>query len=210
MLFSEMLKKQSKYRIYILASIPVFLLVLALLHGPVLNRIADGLVYKDDIKPSDAIVVLTGDSTGERLATAISLFKKGYGKYIVFSGGSVYWKANYADLYLEQLKASSVGPEFAVYSTEPLPQVSTEGEALVNIRLLKEKGAKSFILVTSDFHTARSRFVYAPLAQKNGMIMYVYPARDSTVKLREWWKDRESAKTVFIEIEKTVWYKLFQ
>ena len=197
-------------RRFILLLTAVLLLAAFLFHGPILNRIAKKLVYQDDIKRSDAIVVLAGDSTGERLATGISLFKKGYGKYIVFSGGSLYWKIHYADLFLQQLRENGIKPEFAVYSTVPLPQVSTEGEAIVNIGLLRNKGAKSFILVTSDYHTARARFVYAPLARKYGMAMYVCPAQDSTVKLHDWWKDRESAKTVLIEFEKTIWYRLFQ
>jgi hypothetical protein len=55
-----------------------------LFHVAVLNYIANQLVYRDSINPSDAIVVLAGDQTGERLSAGISLFKKGYGKNIVF------------------------------------------------------------------------------------------------------------------------------
>ena len=140
----------------------------------------------------------------------IMLFKKGYGKKIVFWGGPVYWKVTNAELFMRQLKESGIGPGSVVCSEERLPEVSTYGEALVNIRLLKDIGAKSFIVVTSDYHTARANAVYGPLAVKNRMRMYVWPAKDSTVNLNEWWKDRQSAKVVLLELEKTVWYKLFQ
>ena len=86
---------------------------------------------------------------------------------------------------------------------------STAGEEQVNMKLLKNIGARSFILVTSDYHSARARYIYAPLAEKNGMKMYVYPSQDSDVNLEGWWKDRTSAKIVFMELEKTVWYRLF-
>jgi len=179
-------------------------------HKPVLNFLAGQLVYKDDIKPSDAIVVLMGDRTGERLMAGISLFKKGYGKKIVFWGGPVYWKINRSELCLRQLREYGIGPESVAWSNEKLSRNSSQDEAHVNINLLKVIGAKSFILVTSDYHTARARYIYAPLSGNNGMTMYVYPVQDSTVKLREWWDDRQSAKTIFMEFQKTLWYRLFE
>lgn len=188
----------------------VLLIVLYFFHVPILNYMASQLVYKDDVKPCDAIVVLTGDGTGERLMAAVELLKKGYGKYIVFWGGPIYWKITIAELYLRQLKDSGVEPEYAVWSDERLSQVSTDGEAQVNMRLLKDRGARSFILVTSHYHTARARNVYNPLAVGNGMTMVVYPAADSDVNLQGWWRYRNSAKVIFIEFQKTIWYKLFQ
>lgn len=201
---------QPKIKNKIVVLFAVILFFLALFHEPVLNYLAGRLVYKDDIKPSDAIVVLTGDETGDRLMAGISLFKKGYGKKIVFWGGPVYWKITYAELFSRLLKENGIGSEAAIWSDERLVQNSTQGEALVNIRLLKAMGARSFILVTSDYHTMRARSVYVPLAGKNGMTMYVFPAHDSDVELKGWWKDRQSAKMVLMEFEKTVWYKLFQ
>lgn len=180
-----------------------------LFHVTLLNHVASQLVYGDSIVPSDAIVVLSGDRTGERLMAGISLFKKGYGKNIVFWGGTVYWKVTLAELFLKQLKESGIGPKSAVWSEERLLENSTAGEAHVNMTLLKNKGARSFILVTSNYHSARAKYIYAPLAERNGMKMYVYPSQDSDVKLEGWWRDRESAKIVFLELQKTLWYKLF-
>lgn len=187
----------------------IILYLFYLLYAPVLNYIANELVYRDKVIPSDAIVVLTGDGTGERLMAGISLFKKGYGKKIVFWGGPIYWKVTIAELFLRQLKENGIGPKSAVWSEERLLQYSTAGEEQVNMKLLKNIGARSFILVTSDYHSARARYIYAPLAEKNGMKMYVYPSQDSDVNLEGWWKDRTSAKIVFMELEKTVWYRLF-
>ena len=194
----------------LLTLLALLLFALYIFHAPILNLMARQLVYHDDIKPCDAIVVLVGDGTGDRLITGVRLFKKGYGKYIVFWGGPVYWKITYAELFLKLLKEYGVSPESAVWSDEKLSDISTHGEADVNIKLLKSKGAKSFILVTSNYHTARAREVYAPLARKNGMVMYVYPAPDSSVRMEGWWKDRESAKNIFLEFQKTLWYKVFE
>lgn len=195
-------------RIKALLFLSIMLCFFYLVHAPVLNYIANQLVYSDTVDPSDAIVVLVGDPTGERLMAGISLFKKGYGKSIVFWGGHAYWNVTYAELFLKQLKESGIGPEIAVWSDEKLLQNSTVGESQVNIKLLKNISAKSFILVTSNYHSARARYIYAPLAERNGMKMCVYPSHDSSVKLEGWWRDRESARIVFLELQKTLWYKL--
>ncbi len=177
-------------------------------HEPMLNLLAQTLVRSDAIKPCDAIVVLAGDYAGNRLEGGIGLLKKGYGKYIVFWGGPVYWKVTFAELYLRQLKEAGVGPDRAVWSEEKLSEFSTRGEALVNMRLLREKGANSFILVTSDYHSARAGRVYREMAKKYGMTMYVHPVADPDVKLHDWWKSRASAKMVYLELEKSIWYKI--
>lgn len=205
-----MLRGKSSFRSKIIVLFLGLLFFLAVLHQPVLNYLANQLVYKDDVKASDAIVVLAGDRTGERLMAGISLLKRGYGRKIVFWGGPIYWKITNAELFLRQLKESGIGSEFAASSDESLDEFSTRGEAQANIKVLKKMGVRSFILVTSDYHTARARYVYAPLAKENNMTMYVYPAQDSTVRLRDWWKDRESAKTILEEFEKTLWYRFFQ
>ncbi|GMT42544.1 MAG: hypothetical protein IEMM0002_0955 [bacterium] len=177
-------------------------------YDDVLNRMAYMLVREDVIEPSDVIVVLAGDNRGERMMTGIDLYKNGYGGKIVFWGGPIYWKITYAEFLLRQLKESGVPLEAAIYSDEKLTEESTRGEALVNIRLMKENGVRSFILVTSPFHTQRAGSVYEPLAEENGMVFYVRPSMDSRVKLTEWWKDRHSAKMVYYEWSKRFFYWL--
>jgi uncharacterized SAM-binding protein YcdF (DUF218 family) len=185
----------------------VILITGYLFHEAILNKVGQALVRKDDIKPSDALVVLTGDYTGTRMQAGISLLKKQMGKYIIFNGGKTYWKINHSELVLRQLSAAGISSEKAVWSDDQNAQ-STREEAVVNIRLLKEKGAKSFILITSDYHTARSARVYEKLIHHQGLEMVVYPVQDPTVKLNGWWKDRSSAKNVLLEFEKTIWYFL--
>jgi uncharacterized SAM-binding protein YcdF (DUF218 family) len=183
-----------------------FLLVGIFFHASILKMVAQPLVRSDRIEPADAIVVLTGDISGKRMDGAIKLLKQGYGKYIVFWGGPIYWKVNYSELFLRQLKENGVNEDKAVWSDESLEEESTYGEALVNMKLLTQKRARSFILVTSDFHSARSGRVYAPLAAKQGMAMHVHSILDKEVVFDGWWKDRGSRKQVLLEWQKTIWY----
>lgn len=117
-------------------------------HAPILDGVGKALVRSDAIQPADGIVVLLGDRTGGRMDGGIRLLKNGYGKYIVFWGGRIYWQINYSELMLRQLKANGVGQDKAIWSDEKLSEDSTYGEALVNIRLLKQK--KSQVLYSCD------------------------------------------------------------
>lgn len=190
------------------AAIAAIIFLLVLFHAPLLNALARTLVLEDPLRKADAIVVLTGDRNGDRVAESIRLQKNGFGAYIVFWGGQLYWKYNFADLILGQLKESGITSEHIVYSTRDLEQYSSEGEALENILMLKSRGAKTFILVTSHYHTARAGKVYHRLAAENGMTVIVHPVEDSLVHIHDWWKDRESSKMIYLELQKTVWYRL--
>ena len=178
------------------------------LYDDILNGMAKTLVREDKIQVSDAIVVLAGDVRGERMESGINLFKEGYGKYILFWGGPIYWKISFAELALRQLAEGGVPLEKTVWSEEKLDEFSTRGEAIVNLRLMKENGIRSFILVTSPYHTARAASVYEKMINGREMKMYVYPSIDTAVKLDEWWTDRQSAKMVYYELTKRLFYWL--
>ncbi len=198
-----------KRRLTIAAVVIAAVIVLtALFHAPLLNALAGSLVREDPLRKADAIVVLAGDRSGDRLAEGIRLYKEGYGGYLVFWGGQLYWRFNYAELFLAQMKEAGIGPEQAAYSTRDLAQYSSEGEARENMNTLKNRGAKSFILVTSHYHTARAGKVYDRLAPEKGMTVIVHPANDRFVRIHDWWKDRESSKVVFLELQKALWYRL--
>ena len=179
------------------------------LYDDVLNKMAQMLIREDKIEPSDAIVVLSGGNRkGERIETGIELMKAGYGKYLVFWGGTLYWKVTYADLIIRQLQEAGITDESVIWSDEELEENSTYGEALVNIRQMKQNGINSFILVTSPYHTSRAASVYEKLIREKGMKMYVQPSKDSSVKFSEWWRDRHSSKVVYYEWNKRIFYWL--
>lgn len=186
-----------------LACIALLLLMYAF-HAPLLNLIGKALVRSDEIKSADCIVVLAGDSTGERMNGAIKLFKNGYAGHIAFWVG----EKHYLKSALEQLEDNGVSKDKIVWSNQKLDENNTYGEALVNIELLKQKHFHSFILVTSDYHTARSGRVYASLTARNKMTMNVYPVQEKGIALDHWWKNNASREAVLSEWQKTIWYLL--
>lgn len=194
--------KSSRKRKFLLGIAALVLVASVFLFQPLLNSLGSALVRADDLEKCDAIVVLAGDYRGERMQTGIELWKRGFGTSLVFWGGQAYWRFSYSDLYIEQLEAAGVPRESAVWSEKELSERSTVGEAREILRLLRERGFRSMILVTSPFHTRRAGWVFDREVGKHGIRVLVHPSGDSVVRLQGWWNDRESAKMIILEYQK--------
>lgn len=86
---------------------------------------------------------------------------------------------------------------------------STIEEAQIVDDELTRQGVSKALVVTSDFHTRRSRSLFA--ARGSGKVKYVfvaspYPEFDPEA----WWHSRQGTKTLFLEYLKTVytWFEL--
>jgi hypothetical protein len=83
------MKSMSPMRIkIIITALTVFLIVgtTIIFQKPMLQSIGDALVHQDRIEPADAIVVLSGSGSGNRIKAGADLFAKGFGKVMIFSG----------------------------------------------------------------------------------------------------------------------------
>jgi uncharacterized SAM-binding protein YcdF (DUF218 family) len=71
---------------------------------------------------------------------------------------------------------------------------------------MREHGIHSFLLVTSNYHTARARriFLKAENETGGGLDMRVVAAPDKYFTPDGWWQSREGRKTAFMEWTKTV------
>jgi uncharacterized SAM-binding protein YcdF (DUF218 family) len=182
-------------------------LVLFVFRAPVLEKIGTHLVFQDELKPSDAIVVLVGSHSGNRMEEAVRVFEKGMGKVIVFSGYT-YYPGMDSHFGMKQYAIKLGVPEDKIVTEKAAGENSTWGEALANLEKLERLKAKSFILVTSSFHTRRSHWVYERAIKSLNMdiILRVQPAADPKVPYPEWWKIRSGKKYVFNEYIKFLYY----
>ena len=182
-------------------------LVLFLFRVPILEKIGNSLIYQTELVPSDAIVVLAGSHTGNRMEEAVRIFNKGMGKVIVFSGYP-YYPGMGSDIAMKQYAIKLGVPEDKIVTEKAVGENSTWGEALMNLKQLKRLKAKSFILVTSSSHTRRSHWVYDRVIKSLNMdiILRVQPASDPKVPYPEWWKIRSGKKNVFNEYIKFFYY----
>ena len=165
------------------------------------------LMHEDRLIKSEAIVVLAGSWTGNRIKEAVKLYQKGFGKKLVFSGYQLYPEA--FTVTLMKTYAVKLGvPENNIITSIIKKEISTKGESISNLELLKKHQIKNFILVTSAFHTRRANLVYEKTISSLGFDMefVTHPAPDPSVPANEWWKLRTGQKIVFLEYLKSIAY----
>ena len=102
-----------------------------------LNCVSRALVYEDKIVKAEAILVLSGSGTGNRIKTAADLFHKGFGKKIFFSGFKVYPETTTSALMKKYALKLGV-PENKIVTEISDGESSTRGESIANLKLLKK------------------------------------------------------------------------
>lgn len=135
------------------------------------------IVDGDQLKKSDAIILLEGDGTN-RCAEAIELFQNGYAPKLVFSG-------NVNNLSYGSLPFSTIAPLLAAgrVPTKAIihesKSLNTKEQAEEVVRLAIKKGWRRLILVASHYHQYRAylTFLKAVLDTESGIILYNAPAR---------------------------------
>lgn len=167
-----------------------------LLRQPLLRVVGETLIVDEAAQPSDAIVVLGNDNYwGERAARAAELYRERWAPRVISSGAQVRPYASIADLIRRDLIDRGVPAEAVVHF--PNYGGSTREEAYAVRRLMREKGWKRLIVVTSNYHTRRARYIYRRVLAPEDVRVVAAP--DSTFDPRVWWQSRGSLKIFFRE-----------
>jgi uncharacterized SAM-binding protein YcdF (DUF218 family) len=193
-------------RRYLLISviIAVVLLIVAL-HPLILEGVGRFLIIQDKLSPSDVILVLAGDANGERVAEGVKLYKAGLAKKMLVSGGPLAWNLTSAEWMKRQAVAMGVPAGDILLQDRSR---STLEDIAYSLPVIKEKGFKSVILVTSPYHTRRSKRVFRKMGAGSGVSVSVYPAQNSDFKLDRWWLRHEDTSHVVWEYVAMVYYFL--
>jgi len=163
------------------------------------------LLVNDHPEKSDVIVVLAGDSQDQRYRRGMELLRAGYGTrlFLDASSDSSYFghtPAEYAENFLRQ----DAGDMASKVSVCPFEEDGTATETLYVARCLGPLHPRSVLLVTSDWHTARARSIFAKrLPQYHWSAA---AAHDPRLFGARWWQHREWAKTTFQEWLKVAWW----
>ncbi|MGA3087144.1 MAG: YdcF family protein [Terriglobales bacterium] len=168
-----------------------------------LVRQAARFLVVDAPEKSDAIVVLAGE-TKVRPARALELLRQGLADHVFLNA------ENRNLIYDEQLvdiarRYAKSLPDAGRVSVCPIFGFSTKAEAEDVSRCLQSVHAHRVLLVTSEFHTRRSRMIF-----RHELPRYhfsVAAARNGDQFGEEWWTNREWAKTTFEEWSKMLWWE---
>ena len=178
----------------------ITLAVLGLVTGFALN--AGRMLVIDEPRTSDVILVLAGE-TEHRPARAFELLTEGYTRKIVIdvpAEGQIY---EFSPLQLARRYAEDLSQKASI-SICPIAGLSTKQEVQDAEPCLEREGAKSVLIVTSDFHTRRALHIF----QKEipGISFSVAAARDSKQFGIRWWTHRQWAKTLLDEWLRVIWW----
>ena len=190
-----------------------FLILLALIavplylfHGFILSKAAKYLYYKDELKPADVIVILSGEET-ERLEYGVKLFKEGWARKdkIILTGGPVAWKHTYASLMQEHALYLGVSKKAILLEEK---STSTEENALFTKEILKRYGYSSLIIVTSPYHSKRAFKIFKKIMGGEIKIISA-PSEESWFRFDDWWKRKKDRKAVLSEFSKFFQFWIF-
>jgi uncharacterized SAM-binding protein YcdF (DUF218 family) len=174
------------------------------------------LLVAPDALPAhaDAIVVLTGSLQGEqsRREEAWRQLDAGRADRLVLSTPRVTylgeWVPDLMRRYMERLHgAASAGR--VVLCSHNASSTLEEAEALRPC--LQERGWRSVIVVTSNYHTRRARHSWRQAFRTADppVQIFVHGVSDGDFEPRGWWRTRRYAKTFAGETTKLVWTYLF-
>lgn len=185
-------------------------------YQPLLRYSASILIIDSQPKKSGAIVVLSGGEPG-RAWTAAELYQAKMAPYIVVSKDIPTVdeeELRQRGIELVDGRGNSIRvlrgfgvPEDRIIT--PAPFVEDTFDELKRIReLCEQQNWKSLILVTSNYHTRRTRLT-AGYVLGSTINVTVVAANHGGLDRGNWWKNRADLRTFLIEFEKLVAYTLY-
>lgn len=152
------------------------------------------LTVEEPPEPSDVIVILSPGT--ERIEAGVKLWEEGYAENVILS------RANTGTFTVQEAINEGIPKEHVIAEEQAH---STYTNATYTKQLLKHLGSKSAIIVTSDYHTRRTKFVFEKVFRKSG-ISLSYASTPSRYNLSDWWNDAESKRMVWKEYVKLAGY----
>jgi uncharacterized SAM-binding protein YcdF (DUF218 family) len=176
----------------------LFCFAVYLARHPLMRWGANAWIVEDALDKADALIVLSDDNFyADRAARAAELFRQGKAPLIVASGMRLRPKAGIAELMEHDLIERGVPKDSIVRLAHDADSTREEAEALVP--LVRQKNWHSLIVVTSNYHTRRARYIFRAVFPQDVNIR-VASARDADFDPNQWWEKRKSIKQLTKEL----------
>lgn len=185
------------FRLLSLLVICGFVAIVYLAWHPLLRAAARFWVVQDRVEPADVIIVIGDDDfTADRAKEAAELFRAGWAPQIVASGRMLRPYASVADFIARDLQSQGVPTSAIQRFSHKADNTSEEAEGL---RVLAEqKGWRRILLVTSNYHTRRARYIFRKVFPES-VRLEVAGAPDPDFDPATWWESRRGRKIFFLE-----------
>jgi hypothetical protein len=166
------------------------------------------LLIVDSPQPSDAIVILAGE-TEQRPAKGLQLLAQGLAPRLLLdapAGSRIYrWsQLELAQQYLSGLPAAQQLSACPIFGLSTRDEARDVARCLAASRTANGSEIHRVLLVTSDFHTRRALAVFRH--EIPGVQFSASAAYDPIQYGNRWWQHRQWAKTFFDECVRLIWW----
>lgn len=174
----------------------LFVLVLCALvyfaRHPIMRFLAESWVIDEPAQHADAIVVLGDDNFyGDRATHAAELYRQDLAPEVAVSGKRLRPNAGISELMEHDLVERGVPKDKIIRLTQDADSTTEEAEAVK--KLAEQHRWKSLVIVTSNYHTRRARYIFHKVFPA-GIVVTVASARDGDFDPERWWEKRKSIK----------------
>jgi uncharacterized SAM-binding protein YcdF (DUF218 family) len=185
-------------RFIVLVCFVLFSFALYLVRHPLMRFAAEQWVVDDPITHADALIVLSDDNFyADRATKAADLFRQGYAPKVVASGRRLRPYAGIAELMQHDLIERGVPKDAIISVAHDADNTRDEAEALLPVVL--QKKWRSVIVVTSNYHTRRARYIFRRVFPDT-ITVTVASARDGDFDPANWYEKRGSIKKFMHEV----------
>lgn len=155
-------------------------------------------VVDEPAAKSDALIVLGDDNyAADRAFHAAELYREGIAPVVVASGRMLRRNVSIAEVMEHDLESFGV-PSTAIVKLTHRAE-NTREEAGEAARLIQARGWKRVVVVTSNYHARRARFIYGRVLPSS-VNLRVSGARDSEFDPSHWWQTRQGQKLFMTEL----------
>jgi uncharacterized SAM-binding protein YcdF (DUF218 family) len=182
--------------------------LLLVFHRPLLVSIASAFRVHDPA-PSDALVLLMGQ-WDSRAVGAARLYDQGVAPVILMGSTAPHPEPDLCESALNRavLLRSGVPADAIRVLGEPNPVTSTRDEALRVLGYLRAHPARRITVVTTSFHTARSRWVFRKVLKGAGVDVRMAAIPDPRFDESNWYTNVDGMIEYTEEALKAIVYRL--
>jgi uncharacterized SAM-binding protein YcdF (DUF218 family) len=181
-----------------LVAVMLVLTVLYLARHSIFRMVGEGWVVEDTLEHSDAILVLSDDNFyADRATRASQIYRQGLAPIVVASGRRLRPYAGIAELMEHDLIERGVPKDKILRIPQDADNTRDEAKALALVA--KQKKWRSVIVVTSNYHTRRTRYIFSHTFPKD-ISVRITGAQDAEFDPERWWERRTSIKRLVHEM----------
>jgi len=165
-------------------------------YNSLLESMWDFLVVDEQPELADVIIVLGGGK--ERIGEGVRFYRQGYAPKIILSGDASHWMEN---------QALSSG----VPATDIIPERksrTTFENAIYSVQIMEDQDFRSAIVVTSAYHTRRSRIIFSRFLKDSELTVCAAPYDSSIAS--SWWRHSQTTRYVITEYIKLMIHYLVE